>query len=132
MKKPITLIIGANSGIAKVLAKQVAGDDGVLIVITRHSDFYQHQSFNFTQLIPVKSYDEDEIANAIATIDTESRVNISQVFICHGVLHNKRCQPEKRLEDFSAEAFSEIIQANTITPMLWLKHLVPILTHKQP
>jgi NAD(P)-dependent dehydrogenase (short-subunit alcohol dehydrogenase family) len=132
MKKPITLIIGANSGIAKVLAKQVAGDDGVLIVITRHSDFYQHQSFNFTQLIPVKSYDEDEIANAIATIDTESRVNISQVFICHGVLHNKRCLPEKRLEDFSAEAFSEIIQANTITPMLWLKHLVPILTHKQP
>ena len=42
MKKPITLIIGANSGIAKVLAKPVAGDDGVLIVITRHSDFYQH------------------------------------------------------------------------------------------
>ena len=59
-------------------------------------------------------------------------MNISQVFICHGVLHNKRCQSEKRLEDFSAEAFSEIIQANTITPMLWLKHLVPILTHKQP
>lgn len=131
MKKPITLIIGANSGIAKAIAKKVAGDDGALIVITRHMDYYQHQSFNHTQLISVESYDEDDIANAIATIETESHVNISQVFICHGVLHNKRCQPEKRLEDFSADAFSEIIQANTITPMLWLKHLVTVLTHKQ-
>ncbi|WP_440877203.1 SDR family NAD(P)-dependent oxidoreductase [Thalassotalea sp. PLHSN55] len=132
LKKPTTLIIGANSSIAKALAKQAICDDISLVIISRHIDFYQRQPFNDTQLIWVENYSEHEIINAIAAIDFDKRINISQIFICHGVLHNKRCQPEKRLEDFSADAFSEIIQANTITPMLWLKHLVPKLTHKKP
>ena len=52
------------------------------------------------------------------------------VFICHGVLHNDEIQPEKRLEDFSAHAFLSILSANTITPMLWLKHLTPLISGK--
>jgi NAD(P)-dependent dehydrogenase (short-subunit alcohol dehydrogenase family) len=47
--------------------------------------------------------------------------------MCNGVLHSKKYQPEKRLEDFSAEAFLNVLNANTITPMLWLKYLTPLL-----
>jgi NAD(P)-dependent dehydrogenase (short-subunit alcohol dehydrogenase family) len=55
---------------------------------------------------------------------------VSRVFICHGILHSNDFQPEKRLEDFSAKAFTEVITANTVTPMLWLKHLTPFISGK--
>ena len=34
------------------------------------------------------------------------------------------------MEDFNAHTFNEIVAANTITPMLWLKHLLLILSGK--
>lgn len=132
MKNQTTLIIGANSDIAKALAQQVIINKGSeLIVISRNIDFYQQKAFNQTNVIPIENYQELEIGLAVERIVKMNTTNISQVFICHGILHNKICQPEKRLEDFSAKAFTEILTANTITPMLWLKHLTPILAGNQ-
>lgn len=132
MKNQTTLIIGANSEIAKALAQQVITEkNSGLIVISRNIDFYQQDKFNQAKVLRVESYQEAEISLAVANIVQVSASEISQVFICHGVLHNESCQPEKRLEDFSATSFTEILTANTITPMLWLKYLVPILSGKK-
>jgi len=136
MKAQTTLIIGANSAIAKALAKQLSqSPDGQspgsqLILVSRNLEFYQSDEFSQALLIPVNNYQETEIALAVAHIKQANAPEIGQVFICHGVLHNDHCQPEKRLEDFSATAFTEILTANTITPMLWLKALVPLLIGK--
>jgi NAD(P)-dependent dehydrogenase (short-subunit alcohol dehydrogenase family) len=128
-----TLIIGANSEIAKSLAQHVINNtSSKLIIVSRHVDFYNHEMFNNITVIQVDDYQESSISDAVSTIKEAAITNISNVFICHGILHNQRCQPEKRLEDFSASAFTEILSANTITPMLWLKHLTPILKGKQP
>lgn len=128
-----TLIIGANSEIAKSLAlKVIENKASQLVVISRNIDFYQQKIFENATVISIEDYHEQTISNAISRIKEVSDIIISQVFICHGILHNERCQPEKRLEDFSSESFAEIITANTLTPMLWLKHLTPILSGKTP
>lgn len=132
MKNLTTIIIGASSEIAKALAQQVITDTkSTLIVVSRNVDFYRQDVFNEAKLIALKSYDEEQICLAVESIRQAMTTAIFQVYICNGVLHNKDCQPEKRLEDFSADAFSEIISANTTTPMLWLKYLLPLLSGKQ-
>lgn len=138
MQNKTIVTIGANSEIAKALALEIIlkckkGNNTQLIVISRNVEFYQQK--RFYQLpsacinsIAVSAYSEDEISHAVKKVDLIAKFEIAKVFICHGVLHNQQCQPEKRLEDFSPEAFTRILTANTITPMLWLKHLTPVLS----
>ncbi|WP_160063940.1 SDR family NAD(P)-dependent oxidoreductase [Psychromonas sp. L1A2] len=133
MTNQTTLIIGANSAIAKALALQVIKEsDTKLIVVTRDTSFYQHEQFNNSKVISIKDYQESSISTVVQDISKDKTTSINQVFICHGLLHNNNINPEKRLQEFSAESFTEILTANTITPLLWLKNLVPILKGKQP
>ena len=133
MTNQTTLIIGANSAIAKALALQVIKEsDTKLIVVTRDTSFYQHEQFNNSKVISIKDYQESSISTVVQDISKDKTTSINQVFICHGLLHNNNINPEKRLQEFSAESFTEILTANTITPVLWLKNLVPILKGKQP
>ena len=133
MTNQTTLIIGANSAIAKALALQVIKEsDTKLIVVTRDTSFYQHEQFNNSKVISIKDYQESSISTVVQEISKDKTTSINQVFICHGLLHNNNINPEKRLQEFSAESFTEILTANTITPALWLKNLVPILKGKQP
>ena len=132
MTNQTTLIIGANSAIAKALALQtIKEDDTQLIVVTRDISFYQHEQFNNSKVISVKDYQESSINTAVQTINEDKTISIKQVFICHGLLHNDVIHPEKRLQEFSADSFTQVLTANTITPMLWLKNLVPVLKGKQ-
>ena len=131
MKNRATLIIGANSGIAKSLAQKILDTtNDQLIVVSRTTSFYQHDKFCNTNIITVDNYEEETIRKVSAKIALIAGILITKVFICHGVLHNKESQPEKRLDDFSPTTFNNILAANTITPMLWLKHLTPILSGK--
>ena len=131
MTKKTTLIIGANSDIAKAIALKVIEDkDAQLIVLSRNITFYQQAAFNQANVIEINNYHEQEISLAVNTIQEMKTEDISQVFICHGVLHSKAYQPEKRLEDFSADAFTQVMAANTVTPMLWLKHLTTKIKSK--
>jgi len=137
MTNQTTLIIGANSTIAKALALQVIGESDSniknnLIVITRDTEFYQHKQFNNSKIINIKDYQESSIKNVISEINTDKTVLITQVFICHGLLHNDTISPEKRLQEFSAESFTEVLTANTITPILWIKNLTSTLKSKNP
>jgi NAD(P)-dependent dehydrogenase (short-subunit alcohol dehydrogenase family) len=131
MNKKATLIVGANSDIGKALAlKTVHAEGRQLIIVSRDISFYQQSLFKQATLIKVASYDDAHINNVVDTIKATNVNIISRVFICHGVLHSSDYQPEKRLEDFSTDAYIKVIHANTITPMLWLKYLTPILTSK--
>lgn len=128
MTNKATLIVGANSDIAKALALKIINSEyPQLIIVSRDITFYQQALFSQAILIETASYNEEDIGKVADTIKQIGTRDISRVFICHGVLHSKSYQPEKRLEDFSAEAFIKVINANTITPMLWLKHLTPLL-----
>jgi NAD(P)-dependent dehydrogenase (short-subunit alcohol dehydrogenase family) len=132
MKKPVSLIIGANSGIAKALAKKMYDNKESLIVITRHDDYYRKEEFSNVEIIAVDNYDEIEITRSLKVINQLNDIDIVKVFICNGMLHSKNCHPEKRLEDFSLDSFNEILKVNTTTPMLWLKELILTLSFKSP
>lgn len=131
------IIIGANSEIAKAIAIEVISNtekdnNTQLIVISRDVKFYQQGQFEFSNtsritinLINVESYLETDVQQAVETINLIKRFNVSRIFVCHGILHNEQVQPEKRLEDFLPDTFTQVLTANTITPMLWLKHLTP-------
>jgi len=53
---------------------------------------------------------------------------ISRVCICNGILHNENVWPEKRIEDLSSDALIEVFTINSITPLLWLKSLMALVT----
>lgn len=132
-----TLIIGANSDIGKAIAAQIQHLENTgLILVSR--------SFNTENLltddvitpnvnkITVKDYQPESIDKVINTLVAYDHAPITQVFVCNGILHNENIQPEKRLEDFDAEAFQQIITTNALTPMLWIQKLTQILTGDFP
>lgn len=134
MKNQTTLIVGANSDIAKAIAQKIVlqtenEPHKKLIVVSRNTAFYQQAAFDKTLVLPINNYQEQTIANIVKSIKSADFQTVTQVYICHGVLHSNNFQPEKRLEDFSEQAFLEVIQANTLVPMLWLKTLTPVLSN---
>lgn len=122
------LIIGANSTIAQALQAAVLAKSefGALITISR-----QAVAPEDPRHIALKcDNSEASIAQCLASID--DTVSIEAVFICNGILHQKdqprgAIKPEKRLEEIHAEQMQAVFNANTITPMLWLKHLVKVI-----
>lgn len=125
MNKKHILIIGANSGIAQAIALRYRENpENKLTLISRVIDNKRLMQDANIQCISIENYDENSIAHALASIEEN---NIDEVYICHGILHTKTIKPERRLEDFSGESFQQVIKINTLTPMLWLKHLVPKL-----
>jgi len=132
-----TLIIGANSDIGQAIAAQIqASENTGLILISR--DLAQPNPVasdligaNVTK-ISLKDYQAESIDQAVAELAQHKDTPITRVFVCNGILHNDHIRPEKRLEDFDAQAFIEIMTANSLTPMLWIQKLTPLLTGKSP
>lgn len=129
-----TLIIGASSGIAQSLAVKVASSSNTrLTLVSRDlSEVRLNQDFKNQEvsLIQVEDYEAESISKAIDKINAESPLPITQVYICNGLLHSQTIKPEKRLEDIDADSFMQVIKANSLTPLLWIQGLVPILTGK--
>ncbi|MBA6293988.1 SDR family NAD(P)-dependent oxidoreductase [Colwellia sp. MB3u-70] len=132
-----TLIIGANSDIGQAIAAQIqASENTGLILISR--DLAQPNpvasdliAANVTK-ISLKDYQAESIDQAVAELAQHKHAPITRVFVCNGILHNDHIRPEKRLEDIDAQAFIEIMTANSLTPMLWIQKLTPLLTGKSP
>ena len=136
-----TLIIGANSDIGKAIADQVQQSDNTgLILISRDFSSTGTEATAVgsnvmnpnIKKITIKDYQSQSIEQAITELATYNHPPITQVFVCNGILHSKSIQPERRLEDFDTDAFNQIITANTLTPMLWIQKLTPLLTGKSP
>lgn len=132
-----TLIIGANSNIGKAIAAQIQLQENTgLILISRHfsasNAIESNNERSTVKKITVKDYQSHSIDQAINELIIDNNADITRVFVCNGILHNESIRPEKRLEDFDAEAFHQVITSNTLTPMLWIQKLTPLLAGKSP
>ena len=132
-----TLIIGANSDIGKAISDQIQRSENTsLILISRHfnTDTLIDGGVISTNVkkITIKDYQAQSIDQAIIEISSYDDAPITRVFVCNGILHSENIKPEKRLEDFDVEAFQQVITANTLTPMLWIQKLTPLLAKKSP
>ena len=75
----------------------------------------------------------DYTAQSLAKVTTylkEQNADIQQVVMFNGTLHNKTHMPEKKLEELNANYFNELFNSNTLTPLLCLQSILPLLTHK--
>lgn len=132
-----TLIIGANSDIAKALALQlITSETTGLILISRDVSpddlLYRDRNNSNVNIITVKDYQLQSIEQAIEEIATYNHAPITRIFICNGILHNQSIQPEKRIEELTVESFNQVMASNTLTPMLWIQQLMPTLTGNSP
>ncbi|PKI17338.1 SDR family NAD(P)-dependent oxidoreductase [Colwellia sp. 12G3] len=144
-----TLIIGANSSIAKAIALTIQATENTGLILIRrdttsnvssnvinensslNSTNDEHLVFHDKEII-VKDYQSESIEVAIKQITIEDYPPITRVFICNGILHSNDIYPEKRIEEFDVEAFQQVMTANALTPMLWIQKLIPLLTGKSP
>lgn len=122
-----TLIVGASGGIASALATlcEKRGDE-VICVSRREQD--EDARSDTVHYYTVNPQDDNAIDVFIKQLQ-EKGVVINTAIITTGFLHNEalNIHPEKRLEDISSEAMAEYFAVNTITPALWLKHLVRVM-----
>jgi NAD(P)-dependent dehydrogenase (short-subunit alcohol dehydrogenase family) len=132
-----TLIIGANSDIGKAIAAQIQTSENTdLILISRglaNSNLVTSETIKAkVTTIKVANYQPESIDKAIEQLSQYNYAPITRVFVCNGILHSQNIKPEKRLEDFDAQAFIDVVTSNSLTPMLWIQKLTPLLTGKSP
>ncbi|MET1218372.1 MAG: SDR family NAD(P)-dependent oxidoreductase [Glaciecola sp.] len=123
------LVIGSNGGIAQAMVEALLQMDDIEYVhtVSRHSQ--APVTPTVTHFV-IDSQDESQVARFIQT-QKEAKVHYTYVISTVGVLHSEQglttLKPEKRLEDVQPAALAEYFAVNTIVPMIWLKHLLPVL-----
>ncbi|MFQ3201608.1 MAG: NAD(P)-dependent dehydrogenase (short-subunit alcohol dehydrogenase family) [Zhongshania sp.] len=126
---PITIVIGASGALASACIHAVSAmaDTSHIVAISRgRSAIPDTDRLSYLQC----DNSETDIDKCLAEL-AQFRGKINRVIICNGRLHDENIKPEKRLEDISAENMMAIMQINTLTPMLWMKALAPLLKSPQ-
>ncbi|WP_269617517.1 SDR family oxidoreductase [Zhongshania sp. BJYM1] len=120
-----TLVIGASGALASACINATSNmpDTGNIIAISR-----QNLSERKTSVITYLECDNsDKAINECVAKLVHLRGKINRVIICNGRLHGDGIKPEKRLEDLNTETMLAIMESNTVTPLLWIKALAPLL-----
>lgn len=129
----VSLVIGAGSTIAAALIKQLLAEESYdrVVAISRSKPFEVNGDQQDTLQVLQSDYSEDSMAKIAARLKRE-KLQIRRVFLCNGVLHDDEVFPEKRLDDLDEASLHKVMQVNAFVPLLWLKHLRPLLKGKQP
>ena len=120
------VLFGASSAIAQAYIEHLQINAPTVQVICVSSKKAKTNS----NVIYLKS---DYTAQSFAKVTTylkEQNADIQQVVMFNGTLHNKTHMPEKKLEELNADYFNELFNSNTLTPLLCLQSILPLLTHK--
>lgn len=126
------IVIGASSAIAQAVIQQhideLEGDkkDASIITVSRKKlTGVSSACLSFTC-----DYSEPEIESVSSEIITHAD-KPTHLYIFNGVLHCDGFMPEKRIQNLNASQLESQFYSNTIVPMLWLKHLLPVLKQGQ-
>ena len=115
------VVWGASGGIGRALVDALAssGEYATIHAGSRAPAAPQTgkvRSFAFDLL------DEASIAAGASAVTAAGPVEL--VIVATGMLHNDRCQPEKRFAALTAEAMTAGFQVNTVGPALIAKHMI--------
>lgn len=118
------LVLGAGGAMGQALVRNFLDDGRIdqVVAISRGGAKIQHPRLHWIHI----EYQETDMAAAVDSL-AEFKGSFSKVCICHGILHNEKMFPEKRMEDISVEMMQTIFHANTVVPSLWLKLLRKLL-----
>ena len=122
-----SIVIGANSAIATTIINQLAPLNENLIAVSRNAFDSHHAHIKSI----ICHYSEKDITKAASQIAQLQLPSIDRIYICNGILHSESIQVEKRIEDIDQNALLSVINANTLTPILWLQALFPLIQKQQ-
>lgn len=129
------LVVGANQGIGLGFVRHLLRDQLIGQVYATHrtkattelaTTLAQYP--NRLSLIPMDITDEAQIAQGIAQIQCQID-KLHLVLYCVGFLHEGNIQPEKSLQQISAEHLLRYFQVNSIGAVLLGKYVLPLLKH---
>lgn len=118
------LVIGGSGAIAQAVINKLLQSRAPeqIVAVSRHQKPADMPEIDWRQ----SDYSEPEMQRLVDAFK-QSGLTFDRVIICHGVLHDDRVSPEKRLEDLDASAMLHVLNINAVTPALWLKYLLPVL-----
>lgn len=121
------IVIGAHSTIARAIIQRLLqdGQTSQVHAFSRQPADFEDPKLNWH----VCQYSENAIRHVLTTLPDQ--LVIRRVIICNGILHYDVIQPEKRLEQLNAEQLHQLFDINAVTPVLWLKLLMPWLRKQQ-
>ena len=131
MNDPATLVVGANGAIAKaIIDKHLSAKQGAVFAFSRRFSDNYHQQFGYSENLHTSICDNSQAAIEHAVEElARHEVLFNRIYICNGMLHTPNLRPEKRLEDIHPEHFEQVMHVNVTVPMLWIKHLLPLVQH---
>ncbi len=122
-----TLIIGAGQGIGLEFVRQFLATDRTDLVYATYRrpdcELLKIDDPRLCCLLVDVTVDE-QIANAVQILQN---TNLRYVVNCVGVLHDGEMQPEKSLRQVGSDQMLRYFQVNSISALLWAKHLQPVL-----
>jgi len=124
----VTLVIGAGSAIAgQLIVQSLAEEEGTDVVAVSRLESKAQPGPHESRLHWLQSdYTEQSMGSIVSSL-LPRRGSIRRVFICNGILQDTDIRPEKRLRDLNEKTLQQVWQVNTIIPILWIKHLAPLL-----
>lgn len=131
-RKPISLIIGAGSGIGGAVIQRLVDEqaDGNILAVSRTPVVLSEELAQRVQTFTC-DYSEAGIAHLVEQLKPW-RGRIRLVVISTGILHTDTIRPEKRAEDLHMSSMLEVLRINTVIPSLWLTTLLPVLGGSTP
>jgi NAD(P)-dependent dehydrogenase (short-subunit alcohol dehydrogenase family) len=127
------LVIGASRGIGLEFVRQLLADQNtahVYATYRRSADLLQQITDSRLECLPVDVTIESQIAAATGVIQSQvGRLDL--VINCVGLLHSDRVQPEKSLRHIESDRLLQYFQTNSISAVLWAKHLQPLFKHSE-
>ena len=124
-EKTCAIIIGAGGGIGSAVVEQLKGDAGVdkVFAVSRQS----HQQ-DCEQVSWLKSDSSEHSISRICHHIEKSGMAVKYVVITLGTLHDSKVNrmPEKRIEQLSKENLEDVLQVNTLMPILWLQKITQL------
>ena len=126
------LIVGASGGIGRALVKRLLEDGRYRSVIgISRSEAPPPELATQQRLRWLPCAGTPAAIEATAAELEDALPRLSRIVICSGILHDAEHGPEKSLEQLDAGWMATVLQANSITPMLWLRALAGKLQRKQ-
>ena len=119
------LVIGASSAIAQAAIQQFETDQDCLGVFAVSRSLPEAEITTKAQWLE-SDYTEASIQQTCKNLAPYAG-KITKILICNGILHNDNMMPERKLEEIRVSQLEDTFRINTITPMLWLSQLLPIV-----
>jgi NAD(P)-dependent dehydrogenase (short-subunit alcohol dehydrogenase family) len=128
---PVTLVVGASSGIGSAVVEQLQGQQRVVYGAGRGGQPPRHLEEHWLQLDFARPGSIGTAFEEWARVLEHRDQTLQQLLICSGLLHDEQTSPERRLRDLHAEAFSKLVQVNAMAPLLLAQAALPLLPRRE-